>query len=69
MLQRPRVLPRFGAGLAGIGNEIEFSSRFRSLELESADPVLRTEICTRRTDDDEAPKMSGGIESKVEAWQ
>jgi hypothetical protein len=56
MLQRLRVLPRFGAGLARIGNEIEFPNRFSSLEFECADPVLRTEICTRRTDDNEVAK-------------
>ena len=53
MLERLRVLPRLGAGLAGIGNEIELPHRLAGLELEGTDPVLGAEIGARRPDDDE----------------
>src|SRR5262249_29768884 len=53
MLQRLRTLPRFGARLAGIGDEIEFPHRLARLELEGADPVLRAEVGARRPGNDE----------------
>ena len=44
MLERFRVLPSLGAGLAGIGNEIELPHLLAGLELEGSDPVLGAEI-------------------------
>src|SRR4029453_14812913 len=53
MLQRLRVLPRLGARLAGIGDEIELPYRLTRFELERADRILGAEIGARRTCDDE----------------
>ena len=47
------VLPGLGAGLAGIGDEIEFPYRLAGLELEGADPVLGAEIGAGGPGDDQ----------------
>ena len=53
MLERLCALPGVGAGLAGIGDEIELPHRLAGLELEGADPILGAEIGARRPGDDE----------------